>query len=235
MKNKYLSHTDYESIITGDGSSSLRDPVTGETFHSTFGAVTESNLVFIQNGLNYFVQNQSTAKINLLEIGFGTGLNALLTLVEACRRSIQIEYTSIDAFPLSPENAAKLNFTQLAEFETFKNDFITFHNEAGIEQTFGNGLFKLKRIHIDLLELEPAKRYFDLIYFDAFSPNVQPELWSRQVFVKLYEALKPGGILVTYSSKGVVKNALRESGFTIERLAGPPGKRHVLRAVKLAD
>jgi len=90
----------------------------------------------------------------------------------------------------------------------------------------------LKRILIDLLEFEPVNRYFDLIYFDAFSPNVQPELWSRQVFAKLYEALKPGGILVTYSSKGVVKNALRDSGFTIERLAGPPGKRHVLRAFR---
>ena len=232
MRNNDLHRVDYVTIITDDGSSTLRDPATGETFHSGFGAVTESKLVFIRNGLNYMIQNQSTARINLLEIGFGTGLNALLTLVEACRRSIQIEYTSIDAFPLSPENAAKLNFTQLAEFETFKNDFITFHNEAGMEQTFGNGLFKLKRIQIDLFEFEPAKSYFNLIYFDAFSPNVQPELWSLQVFTKLFMALKPGGVLVTYSSKGVVKNALRESGFIVERLPGPPGKRHVLRALK---
>ncbi len=232
MKQQQKAKPEYELIATNDGSTSLRDPITGETFHSSFGAITESRVVFIQNGLNFFIQNNSPQNIHLLEIGFGTGLNALLTLARLSESNINIAYTAIDAFPLSREYSDKLNYSTLPELLGFSNEFSAFHTHSNKELTFKNGQFILRKQQIDLLEFEPEPQSFDIVYFDAFSPNVQPELWSKEVFSKLFNALKNPGILVTYSARGSVKEALRACGFIVERLPGPPGKRHVIRATK---
>jgi tRNA U34 5-methylaminomethyl-2-thiouridine-forming methyltransferase MnmC len=232
MKHQQKAKPEYELIATNDGSTSLRDSITGETFHSSFGAITESRVVFIQNGLNFFIQNYSPQKIHLLEIGFGTGLNALLTLARLSESNINIAYTAIDAFPLSEEDSNKLNFTKMPELACFNNDFMAFHKHATQHLLLNNGQFLLRKQKIYLLEFEPEPQSFDIVYFDAFSPNVQPELWSKEVFLKLFNALKNPGILVTYSARGSVKEALRACGFIVERLSGPPGKRHVIRATK---
>jgi tRNA U34 5-methylaminomethyl-2-thiouridine-forming methyltransferase MnmC len=232
MKDQQKVEPEYELVITEDGSSSLIHMQIGETFHSTHGALTESKLVFIQNGLKYLIDKGTFQTIKILEIGFGTGLNALLSLSEARNCNIPIDYTAIDAFPLRPEQAEKLNFVDQQLFEPFRSEFKAFHNSENLERTFFEGLFHLKKQKVDLLELEPAKSYFDLIYFDAFSSNVQPELWTKEIFQKLFNSLKSSGVLVTYSAKGSVKTALRDSGFVVERLPGPPGKRHVIRALK---
>jgi tRNA U34 5-methylaminomethyl-2-thiouridine-forming methyltransferase MnmC len=232
MKNQQKAALEYELISTEDGSSSLRDLQTGETFHSTHGALTESQLVYIQNGLEYLIEKESIRTINLLEIGFGSGLNALLSLSVAKIRSIQINYTAIEAFPLRSEQVEKLNFVDQHLLEPFKSEFRDFHSSEELEKSFCEGLFHLKKMKVDLLAFEPAKSHFNLIFFDAFSANVQPELWTKEVFQKLFHSLKSSGVLVTYSAKGIVKTALRDSGFIVERLTGPPGKRHVIRALK---
>ncbi len=232
MKDQQKFKKSYELVTTADGSTSLRDPQTGETFHSTYGALTESQLVFIQNGLVYLVESHDINSLSILEIGFGTGLNALLSLSEAKQRNIIIHYTAIDAFPLRPEQAEKLNFVDNQLLKPYKNAFRDFHSSEELVKSFCDGLFHLKKIKSDLVALETANLHFDLIYFDAFSSNVQPELWTKEIFQKLFFSLKPSGVLVTYSAKGTVKTALRDSGFVIERLPGPPGKRHVIRALK---
>jgi tRNA U34 5-methylaminomethyl-2-thiouridine-forming methyltransferase MnmC len=232
MKDQQKVELEYELVTTEDGSSSLYDSRTGETFHSTHGALTESKLVFIQNGLEYLIQKTAIKSIKILEIGFGSGLNALLSLSEARKCNVTIDYTAIDAFPLRPEQAEKLNFVDQQLFEFYKSEFKAFHSSENLERTFIEGLFHLKKLKVDLVEFEPAKSYFDLIYFDAFSSNVQPELWTKEIFQKLFNSLKSSGVLVTYSAKGSVKTALRDSGFVVERLPGPPGKRHVIRALK---
>ncbi|MDY0078175.1 MAG: tRNA (5-methylaminomethyl-2-thiouridine)(34)-methyltransferase MnmD [Bacteroidales bacterium] len=222
--------TNRELVTTADGSQSISDGRTGETFHSTNGALTESQLVFINNGLEFYRTENSVAAIAILEIGFGTGLNAWLSLLKSIEWQQLIDYTALEAFPLDIALAEILNYVE-KDFDQQK--FMALHLSEWGKPVQLDEYFKLTKIQQDLRQFDAKTDRFDVIYFDAFSPNVQPELWTEEVFSRLFNSLKSGGVLVTYSARGVVKHALRSAGFTVKRLPGPPGKRHVIRALKL--
>lgn len=216
---------------TSDGSNTLFVPELNEHYHSTNGALQESELVYIQNGLRY--TQLCIKELNILEVGFGTGLNALLTVLESKRQRRKIIYVAIEPEPIDTEIAGKLNYATLIGGTEAPGYFKKLH-EAGWEYpSFLSDYFIISKIHARLEEITLSDEKFHLIYFDAFGPDVQPELWTRQVFEQLFKSLKKDGILVTYSCKGTVKRALTAAGFTIKKLPGPAGKREVLRAMKI--
>ena len=215
-------------LKTDDNSNTLYNSQLNETYHSRHGALAESNLVFIQNGLNHLAQIHT--QLSILEIGMGTGLNAILTYNFATQHQLQVNYHAIEAFPLSTELVQSLDYGTFLTPES--NKVFTQLHQAPWNQPFPlSPGFNLLKMSTELQSFVPSTKY-DLIYFDAFAPDKQPELWSLEQFTKLYQSLNEGGVLVTYSAKGEVKRNLREAGFTIERLAGPPPKRHVIRATK---
>ena len=186
--------------------------------------------VFIEAGLSHL--DQATGPVNVLEIGFGTGLNALLTLLEAERLGKNFEYTAIEAFPLERDLWQQLNYPRMLcpLHDTGIYEKLHFAPWGKPEEI--TNLFRLHKIHIRLEEFSPPVETFDLVYFDAFSPSTQPELWTKEIFMKLFLSMKPGAILTTYSVKGDVIRALKASGFIVEKIPGPPGKRQITRAVK---
>ncbi len=217
-----------ELRITSDGSHTLYSNTFREYFHSIFGAITESQHVFINNGLHYLKKNPVT----IFEIGFGTGLNAYLTLLYALKNKQSVIYYAIEKYPLEAHDILSLNYTNILATESHEDEiFMQLHAaEWGklIEIKSNFSIFKIKG---DATLFLPDF-YFDLIYYDAFAPEKQPEMWTYEIFRRLYGKLNQGGILVTYCVKGDVKRALKKAGFNIEKLPGPPGKREVLRAVK---
>ncbi|HBX53771.1 MAG: SAM-dependent methyltransferase [Bacteroidetes bacterium RIFOXYA12_FULL_35_11] len=219
-----------ELKITSDGSHTLYVPELNEHYHSIHGSIQESRHIFIDAGFNALTRNQKEIKI--LEIGFGTGLNALLTLQECSTKNSIVSYYGIEAHPLFPEIYSQLNYVSFLKQEGSENYFRMLHESAWEKQIKISENFYLTKIHRDLREYTPPVNEFDLIYFDAFGPDVQPELWSVEIFEKLYKSLKTGGILTTYSCKGNVKRALKSAGFLIEKLPGPPGKREIIRSLK---
>ena len=217
---------DRKIIITADGSTTLHLAEWDEHYHSKHGAIQEANHVFIKMGLSLFFDQ---SKIAILEIGFGTGLNALLSMLEADKNKLQITYEALEAYPVIEEELANINFIQQLDIPT--ENFNSLHHSKWEEKVRLTPFFRLKKRKqfIDTIQDENA---FDLIYFDAFGPRVQPELWTEAVFLKMFRALKKGGILVTYSANGGVRRAMLAAGFSIEKLQGPPGKREMLRATK---
>jgi len=213
-------------FLTDDGSHSIKDTNTGESYHSSFGAITESETVFINNGL----KNIKLPEIKILEIGFGTGLNALLSLKYAIENNIQIKYTAIELFPLELNTILKLNYPEKTRLK--KDMFYDIHNCTWDTENALNNNFIITKIKSDITKWTTSCKY-NLIYFDAFSPESQPELWSEDIFRKMSEYMEESGLLVTYCVKGYVKRLLKQFNFKIELLQGPPGKRHVLRAIKL--
>jgi len=219
-----------EIRMTEDGSPTLYLNELDEHYHSTFGAVQESQHIFIGSGLNQCHANELT----VLEIGFGTGLNCFLSLLACLRSGQTIRYTAVEKFPLPIEIWEKLAYSMPFP-ESRPEHFTLLHSVA-----WGSGIwitprFELHKIEADLLEIEPAVLPLaDLVYFDAFSPEKQPELWQQSIFETLFGRMKEGGILVTYCAKGVVRRSLQTVGFRVERIPGPPGKREMLRAWKEA-
>jgi len=214
-------------ITTADGSKTIHIVDWNEQYHSKHGAILEAYHVFIKHGLSLF-KNEN---VSILEIGFGTGLNCLITLLESKKLELSISYTGIEAFPVSENEVSQLNYLQELNALHLEKDFAVMHNSPwGKNSTISNDFSLLKRKQ-DFLEIDDEGLY-NLIYFDAFGARVQPELWSISIFQKMYTALKSNGILVTYSAKGSVRRAMQEAGFTVERLPGPPGKREMLRATK---
>ena len=217
-----------EIVKTSDGSNTLFVPELDETYHSTHGALQESLHVFIREGLQF---RSELKEVSILEVGFGTGLNALLSFIETDNANIKIEYTSLEAFPLEWEIVEQLNYMDLVHFEKYADPFKKIHTcewESFSEISSG---FSLRKLKVKLQEV-PFENEFDLIYFDAFAPRVQPDLWTEQIFASMYKALKPGGVLVTYCAKGTVKRALKAVGFELQSIPGPPGKREMSRAIK---
>ncbi len=213
-----------EIITTKDGSKSLFLTDLNETYHSKFGARTESEYVFINAGFNYIKKHN----IRIFEVGFGTGLNVLLTVLENRNIKKNIYYESIEKYPLSTEILIPyMDFLTPDEKKIFMKIHQVGWNE--IHQVDSN--FKLLKKQVDLLSYK-SDNQFDIVYFDAFAPDKQPDLWTEQIFEKMYRLLDTGGILVTYSAKGSVRRTLQSIGFTVERLPGPPGKREMLRAQK---
>lgn len=218
-----------EIIHTSDGSHSLYSKDKDETYHSKHGAIQESRHVFIDAGLNHVIESGLT-EIKILEVGFGTGLNALLTLLEAEKANLKIDYTTIEAFPLKTEITSQLNYG--AELKAALQ-FEQIHASPWVEAVRISSNFTLTKVPGTLQKFRSGFK-FDLIYFDAFAPGVQPELWTEDIFRKVYDAMAVGAVLVTYCSKGDVRRAMVAAGFAVEKLPGPPGKREMLRARKPA-
>lgn len=217
----------YELIITSDGSHSLFVPEIDESYHSTKGAIQESRHIFIEAGLKHCTKPD----INVLEIGFGTGLNALLTYFEAKKKELKIRYTALEKFPLKPETAALLNYPEIIDNEAF-SVFKHLHSCHWEKSMKLSSYFELEKIECDFTNYQLQKEY-DLVFFDAFSPEKQPEMWTESQFEKIYNHCRKDAILTTYCAKGIVRRALQNVGFRVERLPGPPGKREILRAVKV--
>ena len=213
-------------LTTADGSSTLCSSKYGVHYHSLNGAITESNHIFIEAGLKAI----HLKEINVLEVGFGTGLNAALTANFAKTAGMAVDYVALELYPLSTDDYRSLNYNLILPpfaAESWETICQTPWNE---KVDVGNG-FNLTKLNVDFTSWQPVSK-FHLVYFDAFAPNDQPEMWEEKQFKKIFDAMHQNGILVTYCVKGIVKNALTKVGFTIERLPGPPGKRHMLRAWK---
>lgn len=212
---------------TADGSYTLFLTEMNEHYHSIKGAMTESKHIFLEMGFEAsFVVNP-----RVLEIGFGTGLNAFLTY----RRSIQVQrrvhYTALEYYPLTLEQVGKMNYTQSAEEHTL---FMQLHRAVWNEDCILSPYFTLNKKQVDFVSVSLPQNHYDIIYFDAFAPEKQPEMWGMDRIEQLYNSLHEGGILVTYCAKGDIRRSLQKVGFIVERLPGPPqGKREILRAKKL--
>lgn len=216
-------------FITDDGSNSVFNETLQETYHSKYGAIKESLHVFITAGLQYLLRN-GYENIRIFEMGFGTGLNVLLT--NLYREKATIQYTSIELYPLSEGIMHQLNYQSM--LENSESAFSAIKNAKWEQETTIDDGFTLEKKVIALTDFETDKRY-DLIYYDAFAPEIQAELWTAAVFEKLYNLLNEKGVLVTYCAKGSVRRAMQKAGFKVERLPGPPPKREMLRAFRISD
>lgn len=216
-----------EIIKTADGSTSIHLPEWDESYHSKHGAIQEAKHVFIKNGLSLF----KGKSVSVLEIGFGTGLNAFITFLESKKMEQTISYDGVEAFPISVEEVAEMNYPETLDALDEKFVFDQMHQALWNQKIELSNHFTLTKINLFFHDIEAVNQY-DLIYFDAFGFKVQPELWSLEIFQKMYNALKKEGILVTYACRSTIKRAMLDAGFTIEKLAGPPGKREMLRATK---
>ena len=219
-------------IKTGDGSVTINIPHWNEQYHSKHGAIQEARHVFLEMGLQYVLDNYKTEPLNILEIGFGTGLNALLTFQMADAEKVQINYTGVEAYPIKPEELNALNYPEASGYKENARLFETMHSLPWEEKLELTPNFKLIKQQKKFEEIEDTSKY-NIIYFDAFGARVQPHLWTEEIFAKMYHALMKNGVLVTYSAKGSVRRAMQSIGFKVERLPGPPGKREMLRAVKV--
>ncbi|WP_242921281.1 tRNA (5-methylaminomethyl-2-thiouridine)(34)-methyltransferase MnmD [Pontibacter liquoris] len=215
---------------TKDGSNTLYVPELNEHYHSVHGALQESQHVFIKHGLEHVLATKKDIKV--LEVGFGTGLNAILTYPFALAQKAFIQYDSIEKFPLQNDVVAELGYNQAILNPELYEAFLQMHHAPWNEPTSLIPYFTLQKIHETLEEFIAPASYYDIVYFDAFAPEKQPELWADAMFAKLYKAIRPGGVLVTYCAKGSFKRSLKAAGFTVEALPGPPGKREMTRGVK---
>src|SRR5258706_8985900 len=200
---------DIEIIITSDGSHSLRNRELNETYHSIHGAVQESVHVFIKNGLVFFENQGHHPEIRILEVGFGTGLNALLTLKYALGSKLQFHYTSVEAHPIAEETIRQLNYPEILDFEGAASFFQKLHIASWTEEDEILHNFVLKKQLGRLQDLALGDEQFDLIYFDAFAPVKQPELWEIAMLKKVEQSMKPGAVFVTYCAKGQFKRNLK--------------------------
>lgn len=216
-----------EIVITADGSSSIFLPEFNEHYHSHHGAVQESKHVFMKMGWEKVIPAKS--HVDILEIGFGTGLNAWLVYDEVKTNSASpvVHYTSLELYPVSSEDAAKLNYVE----DSRRGEFMSLHLSEWDKTVQVNQRFTLEKRNTSLQDFVAVRKY-DLIFFDAFAPRVQPEMWTREIFDKMFSLMKPGGILVTYCSKGEVRRNMIAAGFEVEKVPGPPGKREMLRCSK---
>lgn len=219
-------------FLTEDVSHSIIIPSRKITYHSTFGAIQESTHVFIEAGLRFWLNGSSNkTSIDILEIGFGTGLNALLSFIEIEKKQRPIYYESLETAPLESNIIHQLNYcTQLNRSDLF-NSFSMLHNSTWNEPVAISTHFSLCKRNVSLLNYSSVG-FFNIIYFDAFAPEHQPELWTKEIFSALFNILEPGGTLLTYCSKVVVRRAMEEAGFIVEKIKGPPGKREIVRAHK---
>ncbi len=218
-----------ELILTDDGSHTIFLPHLKEHYHSTFGAMEESKHIFINAGLKTLIN--SLEEINIFELGFGTGLNAFLTYFEA--KNAKINYTAVESNPLKKSYYSKLNYPELFNKKDSNEVFLKLHELDWNTQKVINENFILNKINEKIQNIKLPENTYDLVYFDAFAPDIQPELWTEQIFKKIASAMKMNGILLTYSAKGSFKRALKKSGFTIEGLPGPTGKREITRAMRI--
>jgi len=213
-----------------DGSSTVLSKEFGVTYHSKYGAIQESRHVFIKEGLHH--RCRAKKELAILEVGFGTGLNALLTMLEANKLALKINYTALEPHPVAQDIVGQLNYCEKLNVNNGSCEFQQIHDAAWDAETTINERFSIVKFKKQVENLEFEKK-FDIIYYDTFAPNVQPKLWEKEVMEKMFVALRPNGVLVTYCAKGVFKRTLKTIGFNVETLKGPPGKREMVRAIKI--
>ncbi|WP_027138851.1 tRNA (5-methylaminomethyl-2-thiouridine)(34)-methyltransferase MnmD [Gaetbulibacter saemankumensis] len=227
-----------EVIVTADGSSTIHIPEWNEQYHSKHGAIQEAYHVFIKHGLSYILEIDSKKRLEnnicILEIGFGTGLNAFITLLESEKHNLNINYTGVEAFPVALEEVAQLNYVQQLKAEVKLTEFTKLHEVSWEKNQVVSNTFSIIKQQKKFADIRDVNIY-NLIYFDAFGARVQPELWTEDMFKIMYDALKNNGVLVTYAAKGSVRRAMQAVGFLVEKLPGPPGKREMLRATKVLE
>lgn len=224
----YVPPADLVPYRTADGSLTLRSVILGEQYHSKFGAVQESTHVFIKAGLEHAAREV----VDVLEVGLGTGLNLLLTWIRCLEGKNRVRYTALEPFPLRVDQLEALGHCADLAWPGLHEPFIARMTDGHGEwhDAVGGLAFRLLPMHVAELDDENA---YDIVYFDAFAPDVQMEMWTEDVFQRMYRALRPDGVLVTYCAKGMVRRVMTSAGFIVERLPGPPGKREMLRAMKL--
>ena len=218
-------------ITTEDGSTTIHLEEWNEQYHSTHGAIQEAMHVYLQTGLHHLQNTFNPDQIHILEIGFGTGLNAFITYLEAQKNKLDTTYHGVEAYPVASAEITQLNYISELNAEDEKEVFDKMHVCEWGKETILSENFKLLKRQQFFDQIEDKEK-FNLIYFDAFGAHVQPELWTVSIFQKMYTALQNESVLVTYSAKGSVRRAMQEVGFKVERLPGPPGKREMLRATK---
>lgn len=219
-------------LITEDGSHTIYIPELDETYHSTHGAITESNHVFIENGLHYLCERTESKNIKLFELGFGTGLNTLLSAIYAEEHHIHLQYESIEAFPLNSLETQQLNYPELINNPISKEVFTVIHESAWNQWIDVSTNFQLKKVKNTITKYT-AQESFDVCFFDAFAPSKQPEMWEAPILQKVSDLLVPNGIFVTYCARGQLKRDLKSIGFEVDSLPGPPGKFEMVRAIKI--
>jgi tRNA U34 5-methylaminomethyl-2-thiouridine-forming methyltransferase MnmC len=222
-----MSNASFEIQKTADGSVTVLSGSFGETYHSVNGAITESQHVFI----NASFKTVDVNPVTVLEIGFGTGLNAFLTLLEAEKEKREVHYSSIELFPIPSDIYNNLYYSENC-LPGRADEFLLLHQSDWEKEIAVTGYFRLTKINADITLFDFGQEKYDVVYFDAFSPNIQPELWTKDIFNRVFRSMKPGGVLTTYCAKGEVRRNMQGAGFVVERLPGPPGKREMLRAVK---
>ncbi len=222
-----------ELVKTGDGSSTLYLCEQNEHYHSYNGAITESRHIFINAGLDYHVRQVNKKEINLLEVGMGTGLNVFLTFLYSKQHpGFKINYLTLEPHPVKQSYVDQLNYPDFLNSNCYSDVFTSMHTSRfNDKMKFSQHFLFSKRQ--EKIQDSVFHESLDIVYFDAFSPRLQPELWTKEIFFKIFGTLQPGGILVTYCAKGEVKRILKNTGFFVESIPGPPGKREMIRASKL--
>ncbi len=228
-------------ITTTDGSTTLKLDNSRECYHSTNGAVTESLHIFINCGLMFFIANRipNSDSVKVTEAGLGTGLNCLLTVLESIELpETQFNYIAIEKYPLINDEVEQLNYASYTGKAGADQLFKKIHDAPWERPVQITGNFTLTKLNSDINMITDNRlagfiKETNVVYYDAFSPEIQPELWTEDIFKSLAGCMNPGSVLATYSSKGIVKNALREAGFEVKRLKGPEGKKHIVRAIKI--
>lgn len=218
-------------IVTEDGSHSLYHTELNETYHSFHGAVQESRYVFLKEGLDFLLSSFDLDRIRVLEIGFGTGLNAILTSEWAVANEVRVEYTTLEPFPLKSEVFEALNYHEFFEDKTVKERFLELHKAAWEQEFQQNEFFSILKSEAKLQDFK-SDSLFDIVFFDAFAPSKQSEMWDLEVIEKTASLLDSNGAFVTYCAKGQLKRDLKAVGLTVETLPGPPGKKEMVRGVK---
>jgi tRNA U34 5-methylaminomethyl-2-thiouridine-forming methyltransferase MnmC len=213
-------------IDTNDGSHSISIPAMNVTYHSVHGAMQESQHVFIKEGLFHLINQSALQQINIFEMGFGTGLNALLTIMAT---NLPVYYESIEVLPLEKKEYEQLNYCNQLNRPDLQPVFEKLHTSPWDTNNAVADNFTLYKKKTDILNYSTSQ-HFNLIYYDAFAPSAQPELWTKKIFDEMFSLLHPKGVLVTYCSKGDVRRAMQAAGFIVEKIPGPPGKREMIRA-----
>ncbi|MTI41782.1 tRNA (5-methylaminomethyl-2-thiouridine)(34)-methyltransferase MnmD [Fulvivirga lutimaris] len=217
-------------IFTEDGSHSLYNAKLNETYHSFHGAIQESRHVFVKNGLDY--HNGVKENVNVFELGFGTGLNALLAAEWALQNEVYITYDTIEAYPISEKQVSMLNYTSLIKGNNIQEWFDTLHKIPWNELHKVSNFFSFKKVHDSITQHTLPLEKYDVIFFDAFAPNKQSEMWEMDILTKIYDSMRPEGAFVTYCAQGQLKRNLKSLNLDVQTLPGPPGKKEMVRAVK---
>jgi tRNA U34 5-methylaminomethyl-2-thiouridine-forming methyltransferase MnmC len=218
----------HEIIVSGDGSHTIISPIFKTAYHSHHGALTESEVVFIQAGLEY-LKSHDFKKISVFEMGFGTGLNAILAWIWAEKEQIPVTYHTVEAYPVPTELITQLNYVDKIGYQ---DSYMQLHTCTWAQEHKLSDFFTFCK-HQSTIESLVLDQQFDVIFFDAFAPSSQPHLWEQDNIQKMYDLLKYNGVLTSFCAQGAFKRYLKAVGFTVESLAGPPGKREMTRALKL--